>query len=39
MGTNIKARSLINSRAQAADGSPDFSKLIRVGLPLCNDEI
>jgi hypothetical protein len=35
----LKARSLINSRAQAADGSPDFSKLIRVGLPLCNDEI
>jgi len=29
----LKARSLINSRAQAADGSPDFSKLIRVGLP------
>ena len=29
----LKARSLINSRAQAADGSPDFSKLIREGLP------
>jgi Domain of unknown function (DUF4105) len=29
----LKTRSLINSRAQAADTSPDFSKLIRVGLP------
>lgn len=29
----LKARSLINPRAQAAGDSPDFSKLIRVGLP------
>lgn len=29
----LKARSLINPRAQAADASPDFSELIRVGLP------
>ncbi len=31
--SELKARSLINPRAQAADASPDFSKLIRVGLP------
>jgi hypothetical protein len=31
--TELKARSLINSRAQAADTSPDFSNLIRVSLP------
>jgi hypothetical protein len=30
----LKARSLINSRAKAADQSPNFSDLIRVGLPL-----
>jgi hypothetical protein len=30
----LKARSLINARAKAADASPDFSQLIRVGLPL-----
>ena len=29
----LKARSLINARAEAADASPDFSQLIRVGLP------
>lgn len=29
----LKARSLINPRAEAANASPDFSKLIRVGLP------
>ena len=29
----LKARSLVNARAQAADSSADFSKLIRVGLP------
>ena len=29
----LKARSLINARAQAAGASPDFSQLIRVGLP------
>jgi hypothetical protein len=29
----LKTRSLINSRAQAADTSPDFSNLIRVSLP------
>ena len=27
----LKTRSLINSRAQAADRSPDFSRLIRIG--------
>jgi hypothetical protein len=31
--SKLKARSLINPRAEAANGSPDFSKLIRVGLP------
>lgn len=30
----LKQRSLINARAKAADASPDFSELIRVGLPL-----
>ena len=30
----LKARSLINVRAKAADASTDFSQLIRVGLPL-----
>ena len=29
----LKARSLIDARALAADDSPDFSKLIREGLP------
>lgn len=29
----LQKRSLINSRAQAADNSPDFSQLIREGLP------
>ena len=29
----LKARSLINSRAQAADQDPDFSRRIREGLP------
>ena len=29
----LKARSLINGRAKAANASPDFSLLIRVGLP------
>jgi hypothetical protein len=29
----LKTRSLINTRARAANDSPDFSKLIRVGLP------
>jgi hypothetical protein len=29
----LKARSLINARAQAAGASEDFSQLIRVGLP------
>jgi hypothetical protein len=32
--SELKARSLINPRAQAADTSPNFSELIRVGLPL-----
>ncbi len=30
----LKARSQINARAKAAGVSPDFSELIRVGLPL-----
>jgi hypothetical protein len=29
----LKARSLINKRARAADDDPDFSRLIREGLP------
>ena len=29
----LKARSLVNARAQASDASADFSELIRVGLP------
>ena len=29
----LKARSLIDARARAANDSPDFSKLIRKGLP------
>jgi len=29
----LKARSLINPRAKAADAMPNFSELIRVGLP------
>jgi hypothetical protein len=29
----LKERSLINKKAQAADASPDFSQLIRAGLP------
>jgi len=29
----LKARSLIDTRARAANDSPDFSKLIRAGLP------
>jgi hypothetical protein len=35
----LKARSLINPRARSADSAPEFFQLIRVGLPLCNDEI
>jgi Domain of unknown function (DUF4105) len=31
--SELKTRSLIDSRARAANDSPDFSKLIRVGLP------
>jgi hypothetical protein len=30
----LKTRSLIDTRARAANDSPDFSQLIRVGLPL-----
>jgi hypothetical protein len=30
----LKAQSLINARAKRADTSPDFSQLIRVGLPV-----
>jgi hypothetical protein len=29
----LRARSLINDRARAADGRSDFSRLIRAGLP------
>jgi hypothetical protein len=29
----LKTQSLINARAKSADASPDFSQLIRVGLP------
>jgi len=29
----LKKRSYINPKAQAADKAPDFSQLIRVGLP------
>jgi len=29
----LRRRSWINAKARAADGSPDFSRLIRVGLP------
>jgi len=29
----LKARSLVNARAKAAGASPDFSQLIRLGLP------
>ena len=29
----LKTRSLIDTRARAANGSPEFSKLIREGLP------
>jgi len=31
--TDLKQRSLINERARAADRDPDFSRLIRQGLP------
>jgi hypothetical protein len=31
--TELKTRSLIDTRARAANDSPDFSKLIREGLP------
>ena len=36
--SELKARSLINPRAKAAEASPDFSKLIRVGLPRPEDK-
>jgi hypothetical protein len=29
----LRARSLINERARAADGAADFSRRIRAGLP------
>jgi hypothetical protein len=29
----LRRRSLINDRARAADGAPDFSRRIRMGLP------
>jgi hypothetical protein len=31
--TELKQRSLINERASAADQNPDFSRIIREGLP------
>ncbi len=31
--TELKQRSLINERARAADQDPDFSSIIREGLP------
>jgi hypothetical protein len=31
--TELKQRSLINERARAADQNPDFSRVIREGLP------
>jgi hypothetical protein len=31
--SELKARSLVNARARAADAMPNFSELIRVGLP------
>jgi hypothetical protein len=34
--TELKQRSLINSRARAADKDPDFSRVIREGLPQTN---
>jgi hypothetical protein len=34
--TELKQRSLINERARVADQNPDFSNLIRVGLPWNN---
>jgi hypothetical protein len=34
----LKARSLVNARAKAADASPNFSELIRVGLPSLRNE-
>ena len=36
--SELKARSLIDSRAKAADASPNFSELIRVGLPLSENK-
>jgi Domain of unknown function (DUF4105) len=34
--SELKERSLINERARAADKNPDFSRLIREGLPQAN---
>jgi hypothetical protein len=31
--TELKQRSLIDERARAADHDPDFSRIIREGLP------
>jgi hypothetical protein len=31
--TELKQRSLINDRARAADQNPNFSRIIREGLP------
>ncbi len=37
--SELMALARIDDRARAADGSPDFSKLIRVGVPSPNDPI
>ena len=34
----LKARSLIDQRANAADAAPNFSELIRIGLPLSENK-
>ena len=34
----LKARSLVNPRAKAAEASPNFSELIRIGLPLLKNK-
>jgi len=34
--SELKQRSLINSRARTADKDPDFSRVIREGLPQSN---
>ena len=36
--SELKARSLIDQRAKAADAASNFSELIRVGLPLSENK-